>query len=403
MMKKTVTVIVACVVFSVVSAWAQETATQTEIDSLKQRVAELEQKQDGSGDGGAESSGWVDYITIGGVLSGAYQFEWADGPPEVEDRDRGALSFQPEVGITPTESDEIFFLLGFGAGNGLSGVTAFNLAPWAAGVEDDVKDINGRSRDYLLQAWYKHTFTIGEEHTLGLVGGIIDATAYLDDNAYANDEYAQFMNEALVNGPNAFLPSWDFGAAAEWDIGPFGLRGVFMNIGENDDGNNYNFYGVQMSYTLATAMGEGTYRVNYNVTSEAFLDPQGEVQEPRNVLLFSFDQALGDIFGTWVRLGFQTDDALITYDNLYSGGINISGSLWGREQDNLGIGYAFLEGAQQTGESIDTSQVAEAYVNFGLNDYLALTFDVQYMQDTYTIAESDVDGWIAGLRATVEF
>ncbi len=402
MMKRTIMVIIACFVFSVVSVWAQDTATQTEIDSLKQRVAELEQKQDDSDDGAA-ASGWAEYITIGGVLSGTYQFEWVDGPSEVEDRDRGALSFQPEVGITPTESDEIFFLLGFGAGNGLSGVTTFNLAPWAAGVEDDVKDINGRSRDYLLQAWYKHTFTIGEAHTLGLIGGIIDATAYLDGNAYANDEYAQFMNEALVNGPNAFLPSWDIGAAAEWDMGPFGLRGVFMNIGENDDGNNYNFYGLQMSYTLTTAMGEGTYRVNYNFTSEAFLDAQGDVQEPRNVLLFSFDQALGDIFGAWIRLGFQTDDALITYDNLYSGGINISGGVWGREQDNIGIGYAFLEGAQQTGDSIDTSQVAEGYVNFGLNDFLALTFDLQYMQDTFTVAQSDVDGWIAGLRATVSF
>jgi porin len=121
------------------------------------------------------------------------------------------------------------------------------------------------------------------------------------------------------------------------------------------------------------------------------------------VLLFSFDQALGDIFGAWIRLGFQTDDALITYDNLYSGGINISGGVWGREQDNIGIGYAFLEGAQQTGDSIDTSQVAEAYVNFGVNDFLALTFDLQYMQDTYIVAQGDVDGWIAGLRATVSF
>ena len=90
MMKRTIMVIIACFVFSVVSVWAQETATQTEIDSLKQRVAELEQKQDDSDDGPA-ASGWAEYITIGGVLSGIYQFEWVDGPSEVEDRDRGAL------------------------------------------------------------------------------------------------------------------------------------------------------------------------------------------------------------------------------------------------------------------------------------------------------------------------
>ena len=40
----------------------------------------------------------------------------------------------------------------------------------------------------------------------------------------------------------------------------FGLRGVYMNIGENDDGNNFNFYGVQLNYTLDTSLGEGHYQ-----------------------------------------------------------------------------------------------------------------------------------------------
>ncbi len=50
-------------------------------------------------------------------------------------------------------------------------------------------------------------------------GGIIDSTDYVDENAYANDEYTQFMNEALVNGPNGFAPSYDIGGAVEWEIG----------------------------------------------------------------------------------------------------------------------------------------------------------------------------------------
>jgi porin len=403
MMQKRFFIIGICLIFSAVGAWAQDTASRQEIDQLKQRITELEQKQEKTEKEFGELSDIAKHVSIGGVISGVYQYEWVDGPPELDDRGRGALSFQPEVSITPTEADEIFFLLGFGAGNGLAGVTPFTLAPWAAGVEDDVKDINGRNRDYLLQAWYKHTFTFGEDHTLGLVGGIIDATDYLDDNAYANDEYTQFMNEALVNGPNAFLPSWDIGGAAQWDMGPIGVRGVYMNIGENDDGSNFNFYGVQLNYTLETALGEGHYRVNYNFSSEDFLDPEGLSAERRQVLLFSFDQALGEVFGAWVRFGFQTDDALITYDNLYSGGINISGKWWGREQDNIGIGYAYLDGAEQTEESLTDSQVVEAYMRFGLNDYLALTFDLQYVQDNYTASDSDVDGWIAGVRTTVEF
>lgn len=46
--------------------------------------------------------------------------------------------------------------------------------------------------------------------------------------------------------------------------------------------------------------------------------------------------------------------------------------------------------------------MAEGYVRFGLTELLALTFDLQYVQDNYTASDSDVDGWIAGVRATVE-
>ena len=148
----------------------------------------------------------TDKFSIGGVMSGAYQQQWVDGDDNLG---RGALPFQPEFSFRPTEQDEFFVNFGFATGNGLNGKTDFNLAPWAADLEDDVKDINGRNRDYLLTAWYKHTFDLGEDNALGLTGGIIDATAYIDENAYANDEYTQFMNEALVNASNGFAPSYD--------------------------------------------------------------------------------------------------------------------------------------------------------------------------------------------------
>jgi porin len=405
MMRHQPVIVLILVILSVISAQAQDADTQQEVDQLKQRVAELEKKQEKTDEAFGKLSDIARHVSIGGVLSGAYQYEWVDGPPDVDDSGRGAISFQPEVSITPTEADEIFFLLGFAAGNGLNGVTPFMPAPWAAGLEDDVKDINGRNRDYLLQAWYKHTFSFSEEHTLGLVGGIIDSTDYLDDNAYANDEYTQFMNEALVNASNGFLPSWDIGGALEWDLGPIGVRGVYMNVGENDDGNNYNFYGAQVMYTLETALGEGHYRVNVNFTSKAFSDPDETSSEQREALLLSFDQALGKIFGAWIRLGFGSEKALVDYKSLYSGGINITGKLWGREQDNIGIGYAYLKGAEQTEESLKNSQVAEGFARFGLNEFLSLTFDLQYMKDTYveTASANDVEGWIAGVRMTVEF
>ena len=109
---------------------------------------------------------------------------------------RGALPFQPELVYNPTEQDQLFVKLGFAAGNGLNEVSPFVLAPWAADLEADVKDINGRDRSYLLEAWYAHTFKLAEDNSLQITGGIIDPAFYVNENAYANDEYTQFMNEA---------------------------------------------------------------------------------------------------------------------------------------------------------------------------------------------------------------
>jgi len=339
-----------------------------------------------------------DKLSIGGILAGAYQYQAVD---DDEDKGRGAVPFQAEISFTPDENNEFFAKFGFAAGNGLNDQTGFNLAPWAADLEDDVKDINGRNRDYLLTAWYKYTFQFSEEHTLGFTGGIIDATDYLDENAYANDEYTQFMNETLVNGPHAFVPSYDIGGALEWKISNFSVRGVVMNVGENDEGNSYHFYGAQLGYALSSPLGEGNYRVIVDRTSKQFLDRKGEDKEHLTAVVLSFDQQLGDVIGGWIRFGWQDDKAAVDYDAIYSGGIDITGSLWKRENDNIGLGYAYLNGGNL---DIDETQVFEAYYRLVLNEYLAFAADVQYMKDDYKeSADSEPKGVILGFRATAEF
>ena len=162
---------------------------------------------------------------------------------------RGAVPFQPELVYNPTEQDQFFVKFGFAAGNGLNEVSPFVLAPWAADLEDDVKDINGRDRSYLLEAWYAHTFKLGEDHSVQITGGIVDPAFYVNENAYANDEYTQFMNEAFVNARNAFLPAYDWGGVLVWKLKDRTFSGVGMNVGENDDGNNYNYYAAEADYT----------------------------------------------------------------------------------------------------------------------------------------------------------
>ena len=338
-------------------------------------------------------------VTIGGVLAGAIQCQNVSDAPGFSNTCEGAVPFQPEFSFRPTDSDEVFFKLGFAAGNGMNGNSPFVISPWAADMEDDVQNINGRNRDYLLTAWYQHTFQLEGDHQLGTSFGIIDATDYLDENAYANDEYTQFMNSALTNGPNVFLPSYDLGAALQWDNSAWSLRAVVMDIGENDDGNNFSFYGVQAGYSVNNKLGDGNYRIVIAGASKDFLNPTGTQLEDRAGILLSFDQEFGQVVGGWIRFGWQSDDAAVDYSAIYSGGIDIKGTAWGRNNDNIGLGYAYLEGGNL---EIDKSHVAEAYYRWQLGEVFGLTADLQYQQDDYKTGIGP-RGWTLGLRATAEF
>jgi hypothetical protein len=338
-------------------------------------------------------------LTLGGVLAGVYQYQFLDRDDGGKDEGGGGFAFQPEMSFQPTLRDELFAKFGFAADNGLNDKTPFSLAPWGGDFEDNVQNIGGRDRDYLLTAWYKHTFEFSENHRLGLMGGLIDATDYLDENVYSNDEYTQFMNEALVNGPNAFFPSYDMGGALEWELARVSVKGVVMNVGKNDDGNSFWYYGVQFGYTLKTTFGEGNYRVILSGASDDFLNPEGIDTESRTSLLLSFDQQLGDSLGAFIRFGWQDDQAAIDYEAIYSGGFNISGRLWRRPQDNIGIAYGYLEGGNL---GIDRTHLFEAYARFLLNVHFAVTVDLQY-QDEGLEEGGGPKGVIPGIRLTAEF
>lgn len=339
-----------------------------------------------------------DKLSIGGVMAGAGQCQEVSHAM-ADDRCMAGLSVQPELDFHPTKADQLFFKLGFGAGNGLNDDSPFLIPAWNVDLADDVKNINGRGRDYLLTAWYKHTFTLSSGNAIGVTAGLIDSTDYLDDNAYANDGYAQFMNGALGNGPYGILPSYDAGGVVQWDIGPWSLRGVYMNVGENDDGNSFDFQAAQLGYTLETSLGEGHYRFLVVGASADFLNPEGTKKENRAAVSISLDQQLGKVLGVFARFGWQDDQAAVDYEAIYSGGVDIKGGAWGREADNIGLGFAYLNGGNL---DVNHSLVAESYYRLALNDEFALTADIQYMKDDVRTGDSP-EGWIFGLRAVVGF
>jgi hypothetical protein len=176
-----------------------------------------------------------------------------------------------------------------------------------------------------------------------------------------------------------------------------------MAVGSNGRGGlfdePYNAYYLQVGYAADTGLGEGNYRLVLGLSSDDFPNPEGTHMKRRICAIASFDQQLVDTLGAWIRFGWQDEAPAINYRAIYSGGLNISGSLWGRSSDNIGVGYSHLNGGNQ---EVDHTHVFETYVRFAMSDIFAITGDVQYMKDAMKEGDSP-QGWIFGLRLTAEF
>jgi hypothetical protein len=342
-------------------------------------------------------------LTIEGTLTGVYQYGTFNSEG-TKDTGRGAGVLDLGINFHPTDKDEFQVTLSYAAGNALNTVAPFSLVPYADDLEDDLKDINGRNRDYLLEAWYKHTFALSEDVSLGITGGIIDATAYIDDNNFANDEVAQFMNQVFVNNKNVNLPSYDLGGVIELNVSSFSIKALMMNTkfeAEEDVFKNYDYYALQFGYNLKTSLGEGNYRIYGFTTSRTFPDWDEKNEERLQGFGISVDQQLSSIIGVFARLDRQSDSAIIDHDTGYSGGVNINGKLWGRKDDEIGIGYAYLTGADKA--DIENTNAIEAYTKFKISDFSDVTFDIQYLNDNMKHDEEDRDGFIYGIRLNAYF
>jgi len=350
-------------------------------------------------------------ITFEGTFTGVYQ--WLDGP-DIDSKNRGSGAVDLGLSFTPTENDEFYILGSFASGNGLKDVSPFILAPNADDLEDDVKNINGHEQqDNILEAWYAHTFNFNKNTSLKITAGIIDATVYIDDNRFANDEITQFMNDVFVNTPLTTPPSYDLGAVLEFEKGPFTAKFLGMTTKDGEEGPFYQYYALQLGYTLNSKWGEGNYRIFGFITSDDFYDWEGKDKESIYGVGISIDQDMGFIknpfsknpIGFFLRAGWQDDEAQVDYNNLISFGFNVPFYFLGKEGNEFGIGYAYLDRPDDA--DISNTHAVEAYAKFELFSYEVLssdlTVDFQYLTDNYADDNDDKEGYILGLRWNLAF
>lgn len=269
--------------------------------------------------------------------------------------------------LNPTENDEIFVNASIAFGNGITEKTereGYSLATTADDLEDYLKDINDTGRDYLLEAYYQKT--IGN---LTITGGLIDSTAFIDANNYANDELSQFLNSAFVNNPIAVLPSYNPGLYISYKISNgYSVSGIYMQ--NKPDKGNVGV--VEIEYETDKISLRPYYFYLFGTEEDKGFGLSGD---------YTFNDKLGFFF----RVGNSNVD----YDYFISGGFQVNNILF---DDYFGFGYGYIKGDS----GVENISVSEVYYTINLNPYIAVTGDIQYMDES----KSD---FIYGARLYISF
>jgi hypothetical protein len=448
-MKKCLIILIALLFMTSLSgrAFADNAAVLKEIQSLKERIEELEEKLEEQ-ESLAKRQAAKTEDSIGSKIEEAleerfgtleihggailyYQDSQADElDGENADSPSGAgftadleLTWKPALPVV--EDGEFYVRIHAGSGTGAdrTGGSGIKPADVLLANLNTIADDNTGGDDTsleLLEAHYTHQFF---DKTLSVTTGKAKSLMFLDGNAFANNEKQQFVGKAFVN--NTVLDSEsEYTPAIGGEYKPMELL-AFSVVGtstsrpyvegtplENTAKSKYDnvfstpFVGGQL--TLSPKFGdlEGNYRfygwyAGYNHSKlDAERNPIDGEKDKGWGLGISADQQITEIIGLFGRFGWNNDDVYVVQWEA-SGGVNLKGLIPGRDEDNLGVGFAALTPGDNYDQN-DPEYHLEVYYRIAVTENLAFTPDIQYVWNPG--GDSDNDGIFAGMvRAEFNF
>lgn len=258
----------------------------------------------------------------------------------------------------------------------------------------------------LLEAFYEHHFL---DEVLGITFGKTEGLRFLDGNAFANDEYTQFVGKAFVNNPvldaeNEYAPLAAFtGAPSEMvnlaavvQSSSYPLADEAFQKDESTQLFRRPFVGGQLEITPGHGTLGGAYRLygwlqNYE---HARIDRDGETRGWG--VGTSVDQTLSETVGVFGRAAYSNKD-VYAVPVFLSGGINLTGIIPARENDTIGIGYAAMH-SNSALPSCSTESQVEAYYRFRFNDHFSLSTHLQLVANPQgDAANNDIIGGMVRL------
>ena len=447
-MKKYWVVPIALLFITVLSgrASADNAAVLKEIQSLKERIEELEEKLEEQeslskrqaakteesiegriGEALEERFGTLE-IHGGAILY--YQDSQADElDGENADSPSGAgftvdleLTWHPALPVM--EDGEFYVRIHAGSGTGADrGGQPNNPVNVLLANLNTIADDNTGGDDTsleLLEAHYTHNFL---NETLNVTTGKAKNLMFLDGNAFANNDKQQFVGKPFVN--NSVLDSEsEYTPLIGAEFKPMELLALSV-VGtstsrpyaegtplENTAKSKYDnvfstpFLGSQLTVSPKFGELEGNYRfygwyAGYNHSKlDSDRNPIDGQKDKGWGLGISADQQVTEMIGLFGRFGWNNEDVYVVQWEA-SGGVNLKRLIPGRDEDNLGLGFAALTPGDRYSEN-DPEYHLEVYYRIAVTENLAFTPDFQYVWNPG--GDSDNDGIFAGMvRAEFNF
>jgi porin len=248
----------------------------------------------------------------------------------------------------------------------------------------------------------------------------------LNSEFYANDPAGLFLNSSFGvgtdlaqsgdNGPSIFPTA---ALAARLNIQP--MENFYINFsGYNAIAGNPDqpwFTAVDFSFSKGFLLiGEVGYYAENNIKIAGggwmYTQPITDFSNGNSLgygAYVLFDKTIGENFSFFVRAGMANPLVYQIVSNI-SEGIHLSGALWGRDDDELGIGAttvinsaSFQDSMISAGMLSDTQETAfELTYRIQATPWVALQPDFQYVLNPGTNPEL-ADAFIISLRAQLSF
>jgi hypothetical protein len=420
-------------------ALADNAAILKEIQSLKERIAELEQKleeqeslakrqaaktekniEEKIGEALEERFGTLE-IHGGAILY--YQDSRTDELDGAKADSPSGAGFTADLELTwkpalPLVEDGKFYVrihAGDGTGADRGGRPNNPVNVLLANL-NTIADDNSGGNDSglnLLEAHYTHEFF---DKTLNVTGGKAKSLLFLDGNAFANNDRKQFVGKPFVN--NSVLDSEsEYTPTIGGEFKPTGLL-AFSVVGTSTSRPNVEgtpladtakskydnvfstpFLGGQMTVSPKFGELEGNYRLygwyaGYNHSKlDSDRNPIDGKKDKGWGIGISADQQLTRMIGLFGRFGRNNDDVYVVQWEA-SGGVNLKGLIPGRDEDNLGLGFAALAPGDRYDRN-DPEYHLELYYRIAVTENLAFSPDLQYVWNPG--GDSSNDGIFAGM------